>query len=200
MLLQHGQPQFRTAGLCIVDDIIEFCGPETQSLIPTFLPVLMEGLADEEASVRQCSAYGAGVLAEHGGDAFTSAVPQALELLGAMVVAENARDEENAGATDNAVKAIMQLCKFRGGTPGFDAEEVLVQVRTLCDTGVCFARLSRAGHRAWPVAHIVGCHALLLLSLTRISTPSSLPCHGRFDVPLDLSAVVAAVADRASVW
>ena len=127
-LLQHNQPQFRTAGICIVDDVIEHCGAETQPLIPTFLPFLMQALEDDEPSIRQCAAYGVGVLAEHGGDAFTQSVPDALQLLGAMVSTEGAREEDNAGATDNAVKAIMLLCKFRAGTPAFDVNEVLVQV------------------------------------------------------------------------
>ena len=130
-LLQNNQPQFRTAGICIVDDVIEFCGEETHALIPTFLPFLMQALADDHPGVRQCAAYGVAVLAEHGGDAFTQSVPEALQLLGAMVTAEDAREEENAGATDNAVKAIMHLCKFRAGVPGFDVNEALVQVRTM---------------------------------------------------------------------
>ena len=69
--------------------------------------------------MRQASVYGVGVMAQALGAAFTPHVPASLAALAAVIQAPDARDEENANATENAVSSLGKLCEFqRGAIPG----------------------------------------------------------------------------------
>lgn len=62
--------QERQWGLCVWDDIIEFTGPMAIKYQNIFLPVMLEYMNDQSAEVRQAAAYGAGIMAQFGREAF----------------------------------------------------------------------------------------------------------------------------------
>jgi len=77
--------------------------------------VLLAGCADSHADLRQCCAYGLGILAARGGDAFKPYLPEALARLTAMVAAPDARDDDNELATDNAIGALGKILAHQAG-------------------------------------------------------------------------------------
>ena len=81
--------------------------------MPHLLPHLRECLAHENPLLRQPTAYGIGVCAQHAGDSLAPRVPELFEQLRAVINAEDSRSGEMHGATDNAVSALLKLARFR---------------------------------------------------------------------------------------
>lgn len=107
-------PSIRGQAICTMDDIIEHCGPSAHSLLPTFLPCILEGLLSKTASVRQAAAYGVSVCAEFAGAYFDAHCQQALEKLVHVIRTETFQEtHEDQAATDNAIAAVAKLCVHR---------------------------------------------------------------------------------------
>ena len=62
-----------------------------QRYVGQAIPVLMAGCRDGDANVRQCSAYGMGILAHHHPAAFRGVAPVAIAALLAIITAPGAR-------------------------------------------------------------------------------------------------------------
>jgi len=62
--------QERQWGICIWDDMVEFTGPAALKYQNLFVPSLLNYLEDSSAEVRQAAAYGCGIMAQFGGEAF----------------------------------------------------------------------------------------------------------------------------------
>ena len=121
MLAPDRSPEERRIAICVFDDVMEHASDGGASLryLEGFVGPCLAGCRDADADVRQASVYGVGVMAQALGAAFTPHVPASLAALAAVIQAPDARDEENANATENAVSSLGKLCEFqRGAIPG----------------------------------------------------------------------------------
>lgn len=98
--------------LCMMDDLIEFTGPDSWNYKDHFLPYLAEGIQSSEPEIRQAASYGIGVAAQHGGELYAEICSSALPALFKMLELPDARDEEQIYATENICVAICKICRF----------------------------------------------------------------------------------------
>ncbi|KAJ6261803.1 Importin-5 [Drechslerella dactyloides] len=99
----------RQWALCIVDDCIEFCGPESWQYHESFLKPLMESLQDDNPAIRQAAAYGIGIAAKSGGPVYADFVAAALPALFQVTQLPKARVEDHVYATENACASIAKI-------------------------------------------------------------------------------------------
>lgn len=85
-------------------------------------------LLDPAAPVRQASAYGVGVAAQFGGEAYIPLCSGSLQNLFASVSAPVPEDSnEGLFARENALSAIGKICHFASASGAFDLNSVLGQ-------------------------------------------------------------------------
>ncbi|KAI9728331.1 MAG: hypothetical protein M1828_003731 [Chrysothrix sp. TS-e1954] len=108
-------PNERQWALCIFDDILEFCGPESWHYSPHILKPLADGVQDEEPSNRQAAAYGIGVAAQKGGQQWSEFVAASLPMLFQATKHAQSREDEHVFATENACASIAKILRFNGG-------------------------------------------------------------------------------------
>ncbi|KAK3984939.1 putative importin beta-3 subunit [Cladorrhinum sp. PSN332] len=102
----------RQWGLCIIDDVIEFCGPRSVVYAQLISDALLSGCSDENAAIRQAATYGIGVAARHGGEQFATFLQTSLEFLFRAMNIPDARSEDNIYATENACAAVAKILHF----------------------------------------------------------------------------------------
>ncbi|RWS08235.1 importin-5-like protein [Dinothrombium tinctorium] len=100
--------------ICVVDDIIEHCGPKSLKYKDFFIPLLVSGIQSTHPAIRQAAAYGWGVLGKYGGEVFASECSNCIPLLVQMIQAPDSRSEENIAATENAISAVTKILQFNG--------------------------------------------------------------------------------------
>ncbi|KAJ2693743.1 importin subunit beta-3, partial [Coemansia spiralis] len=112
--LHERDPAARQWAICIFDDLVEFTGPASAPYAADFLEPLTAALRDTAASdLRQAAAYGVGVMAQFGGDAYADYVAgTALPALLAAIARPDARDTDNVFATENMVSAVAKVLRF----------------------------------------------------------------------------------------
>ncbi|ALC46856.1 Karybeta3 [Drosophila busckii] len=102
----------RQWGICVFDDIIEFCGPACAPYQQIFTPALQQYVVDKSPDVRQAAAYGCGVLGQFGGDQFAITCAGLMPLLVQVINDPKAREIENINATENAISAFAKILKY----------------------------------------------------------------------------------------
>lgn len=101
----------RQWALCVYDDLLEFAGPQSWNYHQSIIDPLVAGLRDDAAANRQAAAYGAGVAAQQGGEAWAEFSAGVLPLLFQCCARPNARSEDHVYATENASAAIAKIVK-----------------------------------------------------------------------------------------
>jgi hypothetical protein len=112
--LASADPTQRQWGLCVMDDVLEYCGTDSIRYASYITRPLIQGCTDESPAIRQAAAYGIGEAARCGGTAWAQFVAGAIPYLFQMTKMANARDEDNVFATENACVAIAKILKFNG--------------------------------------------------------------------------------------
>ncbi|KAI2634576.1 armadillo-type protein [Xylaria nigripes] len=110
--LASGDPTQRQWGLCIMDDVLEYCGPESVRYAQLISTALLQGCKDPSAAIRQAAAYGIGVAAHYGGGAWSQFLATSLPYLFQVTQVPDARGEEAVYATENACAAIAKILHF----------------------------------------------------------------------------------------
>lgn len=121
--LQSAEPSTRSWAICILDDVIEYCGGDAIRYIGPYLQTIIAGVTDEcipffnqthrsASEIRQAASYGVGVAAHHGGQQYAGFCATALESLFQCIARPDARDEDNVYATENACAAIAKIIHF----------------------------------------------------------------------------------------
>ncbi|TGZ80208.1 ARM repeat-containing protein [Ascodesmis nigricans] len=110
--IRSSDETMRQWALCIVDDVLEFCGHDSFKYQPHFAEPLMAGLADPIPANRQAACYGIGVAAQNGGPAYADFCAASLERLFAACQHPNARLDDHVFATENACASIAKILKF----------------------------------------------------------------------------------------
>jgi hypothetical protein len=113
---RNSDPTQRQWAICIYDDVLEFCGPQSFNYNAHIAEPIVAGMRDDFASNRQAAVYGVGVIAHKGGSAWEPFVTQSLPLLFEATQRPNARDDDDVYATENACAAIAKILHFAAGT------------------------------------------------------------------------------------
>ncbi|KAK1638101.1 armadillo-type protein [Colletotrichum phormii] len=114
--LKSEDPTQRQWGLCIMDDVLEYCGTESQKYANLITQPLVDGCRDSSPAIRQAAAYGIGVAAHRGGHPWAQFLGGALPFLFQVTQVPEARSEDNVYATENACAAIAKILHFNAGS------------------------------------------------------------------------------------
>ena len=110
--ITSSDPTQRQWALCIMDDVLEFCGTEAWNYKDHIMQPLASGLQDENAANRQAAAYGVGVAAQKGGPAWADFVAASIPSLFQVTQIHQSRTEEHVFATENASASIAKILHF----------------------------------------------------------------------------------------
>ncbi|GJN71655.1 importin beta-3 subunit [Purpureocillium lilacinum] len=124
--LASPDPTQRQWGLCIMDDVLEYCGPESSRYANYISQPLIDGCRDASPAIRQAAAYGIGVAAHRGGAAWTQFLGNSIPFLFQATQVPDARNEDNIYATENACAAIAKILHYNSGSVG-DAQTLITQ-------------------------------------------------------------------------
>ncbi|PHH58697.1 hypothetical protein CDD81_4814 [Ophiocordyceps australis] len=108
----------RQWGLCIMDDVLEYCGPDSSRYAEVVTQPLIDGCRDPSPAIRQAAAYGIGVAAHRGGVPWSQFVGVSVPFILQMTQVTNARDEENIYATENACAALAKVLHYSPASIG----------------------------------------------------------------------------------
>jgi len=105
--LSTDQPApLQIVAVCMFDDIIEFGGVSSQKYLSSLIPIFLRNLQADHPVLRQCSTYGIAQSAKAAPALFAQYLHTIVPALLAVVNAENSRDEDNEGTTENALYAL----------------------------------------------------------------------------------------------
>jgi hypothetical protein len=124
-------PTQRQWAICIYDDVLEFCGPQSFNYNTHIAQPLVDGMRDDFASNRQAAVYGVGVIAHKGGPSWAPFLQQSLPLLFEATQRANARDDDDVYATENACAAIAKILHFSAGNVQNWQDVVTAWIETL---------------------------------------------------------------------
>lgn len=124
--LKSEDPTQRQWGLCIMDDVLEYCGPESSRYANVITQPLADGCRDASPAIRQAAAYGIGVAAHRGGAPWGQFLGGSLPFLFQVTQVPDARSEDNAYATENACAAIAKILHYNASHV-HDAQAVIPQ-------------------------------------------------------------------------
>ena len=110
--ITSSDPTQRQWALCIMDDVLEFCGTEAWNYKDHIMQPLAAGLQDENAANRQAAAYGVGVAAQKGGPVWADFVAASIPSLFQVTQIHQSRTEEHVFATENASASISKILHF----------------------------------------------------------------------------------------
>lgn len=105
-------PTQRQWAICIFDDVLEFCGPQSWAYKDQIMQPLVAGMQDDVPANRQAAAYGVGVAAHRGGDAWSDFAAASLPTLFQMTQRPNARADDDVFATENACASIAMVLHY----------------------------------------------------------------------------------------
>ncbi|OTA99321.1 hypothetical protein M426DRAFT_68063 [Hypoxylon sp. CI-4A] len=110
--LTSSDPTQRQWGLCIMDDVLEYCGPESVRYAQAISTALLQGCKDPSAAIRQAATYGIGVAAHRGGAPWSQFLATSIPYLFQATQIPDARSEEAVYATENACAAIAKILHY----------------------------------------------------------------------------------------
>jgi hypothetical protein len=105
-------PTQRQWAICIFDDVLEFCGPQSWTYSQNIIQPLIDGMRDDIPANRQAAVYGIGVAAHKGGDTWSEFVNASLPMLFQVTQRPNARADDDVFATENACASIAKILHY----------------------------------------------------------------------------------------
>lgn len=114
--LRSSDPTQRQWGLCIIDDVLEYCGSDSSRYADYFTQPLVDGCRDASPAIRQAAAYGVGVVAHRGGASWSQFLEGAVPFLFRVTQVPDARNEDNVYATENACAALAKVLHYNSGS------------------------------------------------------------------------------------
>ena len=103
----------RQWALCIMDDVLEFCGDQSWNYDSHIRQPLIAGMQDEVPANRQAACYGVGIAALKGGQAWSEFVVACLPMLFQVCQLPTARDDDHVFATENACASIAKILQTK---------------------------------------------------------------------------------------
>ncbi|EOO01565.1 putative importin subunit beta-3 protein [Phaeoacremonium minimum UCRPA7] len=129
--LRSQDPTQRQWGLCIMDDVLEYCGPESTHYANYITQPLIDGCQDPSPAIRQAAAYGIGVAAHRGGAPWSQFLGGSIPYLFQATQVPDARSEDNVYATENASAAIAKILHYNSGAVQNQQEVIVNWINTL---------------------------------------------------------------------
>ena len=102
----------RQWALCMLDDVLEFSGPASWHYQSHIVQALLNGMQDDAAANRQAACYGVGVAAQKGGAVWAEFANHSLPMLFQVTQRPDARNDDDAFATENACASIAKVLHF----------------------------------------------------------------------------------------
>ena len=124
-------PSQRQWALCIMDDMLEFCGRESSKYQEHFMNPIMVGLEDTMPANRQAAAYGVGMAAKNGGEVYAEFVAACIPKLFQVTQFPQAREDDHVFATENACASIAKILQFNSSRVADPQMVVTNWVKTL---------------------------------------------------------------------
>ena len=106
------EPTQRQWAICIMDDVLEFCGAQSWQFKDHMIQPLINGMMDPNASNRQAAAYGVGIAAQKGGENWSEFVAASIDTLFQVTQVPNPRGEDEVFATENACSSIAKILHY----------------------------------------------------------------------------------------
>lgn len=110
--INSSEPTQRQWALCIMDDVLEFCGEQSWNFSSHIIQPLINGMNDDIPGNRQAACYGVGVAAHKGGPAWSEFVAASIPMLFQVTQRPDARVEDHVYATENACASIARILLF----------------------------------------------------------------------------------------
>ena len=110
--ITSSDPTQRQWAICIMDDVLEFCGDQSYQFSTHIIQPLINGMRDINVANRQAAAYGVGIAAQKGGDQWAEFVAASIAILFDVTQVPNARSEDEVFATENACASIAKVLHF----------------------------------------------------------------------------------------
>ncbi|KAK5164699.1 hypothetical protein LTR04_001731 [Oleoguttula sp. CCFEE 6159] len=129
--ITNQDPTQRQWALCIMDDVLEFCGTESWKYNQHIIQPLIDGMRDDTSANRQAAAYGVGVAAHKGGEPWAEFVSASLPTLFQVTQRPNAREEDDVFVTENACASIAKILHYNSSKISNVQEVVTHWVDTL---------------------------------------------------------------------
>ena len=105
-------PTQRQWALCIMDDVLEFCGSQSWRYSSHIIQPLVAGCRDDVPANRQAAAYGIGIAAHKGGPAWSEFVHASIPVLFEVCARPDARINDHVFATENACASIAKILHY----------------------------------------------------------------------------------------
>lgn len=121
----------RQWALCIMDDVLEFCGDQSWSYQDHIRKPLIDGMRDEIPANRQAACYGVGIAAQKGGANWSSFVAESLSMLFHVCQLPQARDDDHVFATENACASIAKILQMNSSKVTDVQQVVILWLNTL---------------------------------------------------------------------
>ncbi|CAD7699153.1 unnamed protein product, partial [Ostreobium quekettii] len=109
LLDRRQRPELQQMVVVLTTDVCEFAPATAQKYVMQLLPIYLEGCSSDHPGLRQCAAFGVGVLAQKHAEVFKPAAAQTLAKLMEVVNRPEAHSEEFQSATDNVISAIGKI-------------------------------------------------------------------------------------------
>jgi importin-5 len=116
----------RQWGLCIMDDVLEYCGQDSSRYANYITQPLIDGCTSPSPPIRQAAAYGIGVAGHKGGAPWAQFLGGSIPFLFGVTQVADARSEDNVYATENACAAIAKILHFNSSAVA-DPQAVIAQ-------------------------------------------------------------------------
>eukprot|EP01117_Protostelium_nocturnum_P017390 TRINITY_DN7083_c0_g1_i2.p1 TRINITY_DN7083_c0_g1~~TRINITY_DN7083_c0_g1_i2.p1 ORF type:complete len:1021 (-),score=279.53 TRINITY_DN7083_c0_g1_i2:1847-4909(-) len=112
-LLDSHRGSDKQTAICIFDDLVEHLGLSSLKYFSIFLPILLPSITSAHAPLRQAAVYGAGLVAQHGGNESSQFIPELLRQLSNAITLSDAKDEFFVCPTENAICAVGKICLYQ---------------------------------------------------------------------------------------
>jgi hypothetical protein len=128
---RNPEPTQRQWAICIYDDVLEFCGPQSWGYSTHIVQPLIDGMRDDVAANRQAAIYGVGVAARYGGPDWAEFVAASIPTLFEATQRPGAREDDDVYATENACATIAKILHYSHSKVGNVQEVVTAWIETL---------------------------------------------------------------------
>jgi hypothetical protein len=112
MAAVNQDPTQRQWAICVFDDVLEFCGPESWKYNEQIIQPIIAGMQEDVPANRQAAVYGVGVAAHRGGEAWSDFAAASLPMLFQAIQRPSARSDDDIFATENASAAIAKILHY----------------------------------------------------------------------------------------
>jgi len=113
--ITNPDPTQRQWALCIMDDVLEFCGEQSWNYHTHIIQPLIDGMRDEIPANRQAASYGVGIAGQKGGQRWSEFVAASIPTLFTVCQRPTARDDDHVFATENACASIAKILHYNAG-------------------------------------------------------------------------------------